>query len=249
MANKLIQIFLILFKITISSPRFIGKERHDVSEKKIFKGFDVPTICRKSSFLETHVNSGKEVTPKELKQLAECGMYYPSCAQEIKKMWGIYAIDSDGKNWIVLLIKNMQGCWGYQLRVTDELGTKSMYFNFHKESQDFTKYFHFRLGFKYNFTVTSLPSGKSLSIVTSAPNRCELEVMLQIFQKFQKQKDFFKKCKTPPSYGARKKVAARTCKKYPLSNTKREKVTEKLLVEEECKFVLLSENAVDASRF
>lgn len=247
MAARMIQVFFVFFAITIGSSMFIGAETSDGVEKKTVKEFDVPTRCQKNTFLATNLKAGKELSPVELKQLTECGKYYPSCSQAINEIKALYAEDSDGKNVIIFQVTDIskQGCWGHMLQVTDDLGTKTIYFNFDKEDKDFVKYVYFRLGFKYNFTVTSLPSGKSLSLVTSAPNGCELDVMEHIYYKLQSQKHFFKNCEMP-SYSARKEVAARICKKYPRNGAKRYKVTQNLLVEENCKFVLLPANFVNA---
>ncbi|XP_057313776.1 uncharacterized protein LOC130655091 [Hydractinia symbiolongicarpus] len=116
---------------------------------------------------------GKELSTEGFKQMKQCGKYYPSCTQAINKISVLYAEDRNGKNVIIFQVTDIskQGCWGHMLQVTDDLGTKTIYFNFETEDKDFVKYVYFRLGFKYNFTVTSLPGGKSLSLVTSAPGK------------------------------------------------------------------------------
>ncbi|XP_057313059.1 uncharacterized protein LOC130654485 [Hydractinia symbiolongicarpus] len=188
---------------------------------------------------------GKWLLPEDFVNFKNCTQYYPSCKQQVGTLTTTYAEDSDGKTLIIFQVTDitMQGCLGYLLQLTDDIETKDIYFNFDNEDADFMKVIYFRLGFTYNFTVTPLPGGESLSIVTKAPTHCELEVIKDIYNKLEKEKKLFADC-DQPSYTERKRIATKICQKYPRNGAKRWRTTQKLLTQRNCKFVLLSYNSL-----
>ncbi|XP_057312378.1 uncharacterized protein LOC130653898 [Hydractinia symbiolongicarpus] len=200
---------------------------------------NVPERCKKVAFIKAH---GKN---EDIDNLRNCTQYYPTCKHQVGTLTTTYAEDSNGKTLIIFQATDIkkQGCLGYLLQLTDDIETKDVYFNFDNEDADFMKVIYFRLGFTYNFTVTPLPGGESLSIVTKAPTNCELEVIKIIYYKLKKEKKLFADC-NQPSYTERKRIATEICKKYPSNGPNRWRTTQNLLTEQKCKFVLLPNNSL-----
>ncbi|XP_057313459.1 uncharacterized protein LOC130654839 [Hydractinia symbiolongicarpus] len=245
MLNYLTTACVISISLTLCCSRSVERKVDNVGKKAINLMQDTPIDCYRKTLFQDYVSTGKKLQQKDIERMQSCSKYFPECKGYLGTLSATYFINETVGGLMILfelLESERQECLGYYLEIKNDIELKTEYFNVSNTGQ-FQKIIYVYLGVTYNFRVVSIPDGESLTLTTSAPSECQLQVIGHISRRIQDEDNFFKNCDLP-SYSARKGVAEKICKQHPINVAKRWQTTKHRLVQEKCKFVLLPNNVV-----
>lgn len=245
MSNFLITACVISISLTLCCSRSVERKINKVEKEAINLMQDIPNDCQRKTHFQDYVSKGKRLQQKDIERMQNCSKYFPECKGYLGTLSATYFINETVGGLMILLElleSERQECLGYYLEIKSDIELKTECFNVSNTGQ-FQKIIYVYLGLTYNFKVVSIPDGESLTLTTSAPSECQLQVIEHISRRIQDEGNFFKNCDLP-SYSARKNAAEKICKQHPINVAKRWQTTKHRLVQEKCEFVVLPNNVV-----